>query len=134
MESIKNIWNNFVDKHPTASKWVREGGLFFIFSNFVTIIQYIIYAFLPNLLGLEMAGIDWSWPAIPANLFGIDFTWNALGYDVVFYCLGGDYFCRKLYQLRMGSCGRTFCSNMVVQHRIHNDYGNDFHGSIFLCV
>ena len=28
MSSIKNLWQNFADKHPGASKWVREGGLF----------------------------------------------------------------------------------------------------------
>ena len=88
MEVLKNMWANFEMNHPKASKWVREGGLFFIFSNLVTIIQYIIYAFLPNLLGLELAGTDWSWPAIPVSLFGIDFTWNAIGYDVVYDAVG----------------------------------------------
>jgi hypothetical protein len=71
-----------------VSKWVREGGLFFLFSNLVTIIQYIIYAFLPNLLGMELAGKEWSWPAIPVTLFGVDFTWNAIGYDVVYDTAG----------------------------------------------
>ena len=83
MESLKKKWSDFEKNHPKASKWVREGGLFFIFSNVVTVVQYIIYAFLPNLLGLE-----WSWPAIPASLFGIDFTWNAIGYDVVYDAAG----------------------------------------------
>lgn len=84
MNALKAWWDRFADKHPVAAKWVREGGLFLIFSNLVTIIQYIIYAFLPNLLGLELAGTAWSWPAIPVSLFGIDFTWNALGYDVLY--------------------------------------------------
>ncbi len=83
MEALKNAWSRFEEKNPKASKWIREGGLFFIFSNLVTIIQYIIYAFLPNMLGLKLAGTAWSWPAIPVRLFGIDFTWNAIGYDVV---------------------------------------------------
>lgn len=84
MEALKNWWSNFEETHPKASKWVREGGLFLIFSNLVTVVQYIIYAFLPNLLGLELAGTEWSWPAIPVTLFGINFTWNAIGYDVVY--------------------------------------------------
>ena len=84
MEKIKNMWSNFAEKYPKASKWVREGGLFIIFSNLVTIVQYIIYAFLPEMLGLELAGTEWSWPAIPVSMFGIDFTWNAIGYDVVY--------------------------------------------------
>ena len=73
MSVLKKQWNKFVDKFPRASKWVREGGLFFLFSNFVTLFQYIIYAFLPNLLGLKLAGMEWSWPAVSVKLFGIDF-------------------------------------------------------------
>ena len=88
MEKLKRWWSDYEEKHPKASKWIREGGLFFIFSNLVTVIQYIIYAFLPNLLGLELAGTEWSWPAIPLSLFGIDFTWNAIGYDVVYDAAG----------------------------------------------
>ena len=88
MNAIKNIWTNFAEKHPNSAKWVREGGLFFIFSNLVTLIQYVIYAFLPNMLGLGLAGLQWSWPAIPMRLFGIDFTWNAIGYDVVYDAAG----------------------------------------------
>lgn len=88
MRILKNWWMNFSKSHPKVFKWVREGGLFFIFSNLVTIIQYIIYAFLPNLLGLELAGVQWSWPAIPVKWFGIDFTWNAIGYDVVYDAAG----------------------------------------------
>lgn len=88
MKAIINFWNNFAEKHPKASKWVREGGLFILFSNLVTVVQYIIYAFLPNLLGPELAGTAWSWPAIPVSLFGINFTWNALGYDVLYDAAG----------------------------------------------
>lgn len=88
MKSLKKWWNSFEEKHPKVSKWVREGGLFIIFSNLVTIIQYVIYAFLPNMLGLELAAIEWSWPAIPVRLFGIEFTWNAIGYDVVYDAAG----------------------------------------------
>lgn len=88
MRSIAYLWRDFVEKHPKAYKWLREGGLFFLFSNLVTVVQYIIYAFLPNLLGLELAGIAWSWPAVPVTLFGIDFTWNAIGYDVLYDATG----------------------------------------------
>ena len=78
------MWKDFGEKHPKASKWLREGGLFFLFSNLVTVVQYIIYAFLPGVLGLELAGVAWNWPAVPVSLFGIDFTWNAIGYDVLY--------------------------------------------------
>ena len=37
-------------------------------------------------MGLE--GTAWSWPAIPMRLFGVNFTWNAIGYDVVYDAAG----------------------------------------------
>lgn len=76
--------SDWIAAHPRAAKWIREGGLFMLFSWLVTLVQYVIYAFLPNLLGLELAGTEWSWPAIPVTLFGIPFTWNAIGYDVLY--------------------------------------------------
>lgn len=88
MNTLKTMWEKFERQHPKASKWVREGGLFFIFSNLVTVIQYVIYAFLPEMLGLQLAGTDWSWPAIPVQIFGIEFTWNAIGYDVLYDAAG----------------------------------------------
>ena len=41
-------WGGFADKHPGAAKWIREGGLFFLFSNLVTVWQYILIQFLPG--------------------------------------------------------------------------------------
>lgn len=63
---------------------LREGVLFFIFSNLVTVVQYIIYAFLPHVLGVELAAIEFKWPSVAMELFDIDFTWNVLGYDVIY--------------------------------------------------
>ena len=40
MEGIKNWWNGFAEKHPSAAKWIREGGLFFIVSNLITVMKY----------------------------------------------------------------------------------------------
>ena len=86
MEAIKNWWmpkwNSFAEKHPGAAKWVREGGLFFLFSNLVTVWQYIVLQFLPYVFGVEMAGKPFSFPGIQLDWFG-GFTWNVLGYDVV---------------------------------------------------
>ena len=41
MNAIINGWNNFVEKHPAASKWIREGGLFMIVSNVITVFKYL---------------------------------------------------------------------------------------------
>ena len=37
-----NFWNNFAAKHPAAAKWVREGGLFVIVSNLITVFKYLL--------------------------------------------------------------------------------------------
>lgn len=84
MKGIKECWMRYSRKHATVTKWLREGGLFLLFSNLVTIIQYVIYSFLPEVLGQKAAGIAWSWPALPVKLFGIEFTWNVIGYDVLY--------------------------------------------------
>lgn len=81
MEAIKKWWEGFAQKHPGAAKWVREGGLFFLFSNAVTIWQYILLQFLPNLFS-QYANIGWGWPGIELTLFGQTFTWNVIGYGV----------------------------------------------------
>ena len=37
-----NFWNNFAAKHPAAARWVREGGLFVIVSNLITVFKYLL--------------------------------------------------------------------------------------------
>ena len=40
------FWNTFAAKHPAAAKWVREGGLFVIVSNLITVFKYLLLQFL----------------------------------------------------------------------------------------
>ena len=42
MEKIKGLWLGFAEKHPGASKWIREGGLFVIVSNLITVLKYFM--------------------------------------------------------------------------------------------
>ena len=42
-----SFWTNFAAKHPGAAKWIREGGLFVIVSNVITVFKYILLTFLP---------------------------------------------------------------------------------------
>lgn len=81
MNAAKQWWENFAEKHPGAAKWIREGGLFFLFSNLVTVLQYILIQFLPAMFS-QYKNIGWGWPGIPVTLLGQSFTWNAIGYDV----------------------------------------------------
>ena len=81
MNAVINWWKNFADKYPSASRWIREGGLFVIVSNLVTVIKYLILTFLP-LAFKDLWAVDFGWPGIQAEIFGQPFTWNIFGYAV----------------------------------------------------
>ena len=96
-----SFWNSFMEKHPKAAKWIREGGLFVIFSNVVTVIKYLMLQFLPAAFS-KLPMVDFGWPGIPVTLFGETFKWNILGYDVEH---GGlPYFCAYLTAMFLGEC------------------------------
>lgn len=101
MNAIKNWWLIFSDKHPAASKWIREGGLFVIVSNLVTVFKYLILQFLPKLL-TNLPEKDFGWPGIDLTLFGETFKWNVLGYDAEH---GGlRYFVAYMIAMVIGEC------------------------------
>lgn len=74
-------WGEFAQKHPGAAKWIREGGLFVIVCNLVTVLKYFILLFLPYAF-VNLAGVEFGWPGIPVTLFGQSFDWNIFGYAV----------------------------------------------------
>lgn len=78
---VMKWWERFSGRHPSAAKWMREGGLFIIFSYVVTFLKYIMLQFLPAMFS-GYADIGWGWPSAEVSLFGIDFVWNAIGYSV----------------------------------------------------
>jgi hypothetical protein len=87
MEGIKTFWSDkwgaFSEKHPKAAKLLYQVAFFIIFSEGVTIVQYLIFTFMPGFLGLGLAGTEFMWPQVPMDLFGVQFTWSILGYNVV---------------------------------------------------
>ena len=92
-------WNNFAGNHPKAAKWIREGGLFVIVSNLVTVLKYFILQFLP-LAFQSLSNVDVGWPGIPVTLFGETFQWNIFGYDAAHGGLG--YFCAYMIAMAIG--------------------------------
>lgn len=62
-------------------RWIREGGLFVIVSNVVTVFKYLILTFLP-LTFKGLWAVDFGWPGIEAEISGQPFTWNIFGYAV----------------------------------------------------
>ena len=94
-----NFWNNFAAKHPAAAKWVREGGLFVIVSNLITVFKYLLLQFLPKAFA-SLPVVDFGWPGIDITLFGETFKWNILGYDAAH---GGlPYFCAYMIAMVIG--------------------------------
>ena len=79
MEKIKKLWLGFEEKYPKASQWVRDGGLFVIVSNVITIFKYLLLTFLPLAFAF-MGSQDFGFPGIDITLFGIEFKWYIIGY------------------------------------------------------
>ena len=95
------FWNNFAAKHPAAAKWVREGGLFVIVSNLITVFKYLLLQFLPAAFS-SLPVVDFGWPGVDVTLFGETFKWNILGYDAAH---GGlPYFCAYMIAMVIGEC------------------------------
>ena len=76
IEKIKT----WIAENPKLAQWIREGGLFVLVSNVITVFKYMILTFLPGML-LFLAETDFGFPGIPLNLFGIDFKWYIIGYS-----------------------------------------------------
>ena len=79
MERIKKLWLDFEEKYPKASQWVREGGLFVIVSNVITVFKYLLLTFLPAAFAF-MGNQAFGFPGIEITLFGITFSWYIIGY------------------------------------------------------
>ena len=46
---MKQIWSNFKEKHPELAKWLYQIFYFIVFSEGVTIFQYLIFTFMPKM-------------------------------------------------------------------------------------
>ena len=79
MNAIKTWWGNFAEKHPSLSQWIREGGLFVIVSNAITVFKYLLLTFLPAAFAF-LGSRDFGFPGINLTLFGIEFKWYIIGY------------------------------------------------------
>ena len=61
-EKWMGIWNGFQVKHPKLAKWVYQIFYFFVFSMMVTVFQYLVFTFMPGILGTRLAGTEFMWP------------------------------------------------------------------------
>ena len=69
----------WMEQHPKAAKWIREGGLFLVFSYVVTFIKMLLWMFLPSLFHNAVGDAEWLFPGIPVNMFGVDFKLSIIG-------------------------------------------------------
>lgn len=77
------VWKNFEKKYPRLSKWFYQIAFFMVFSMGVTIFQYLVFTFMPGILGEKLAATEFMWPQVPMNIMGVKFTWSLLGYNVL---------------------------------------------------
>ena len=78
---LKDWWLGFEAKNPKLSQWVREGGLFVLVSNFVTILRALLMTFLTPAFGF-LGTHSWGWPNITFDIPMTDksFVFNVIGY------------------------------------------------------
>lgn len=76
---MKNIWKQFADKNPKLARWVREGGLYVIVCNAVTVFKYLLLTFRPAAFSF-LGSRDFGFPGTELTLFGISFKWYIIGY------------------------------------------------------
>ena len=70
---------NWMEKHPKAAQWIREGGLFLIFSYVVTAIKALLLIFLPTMFHNMVGDVEWLFPGVPVTLFGVSFKLSIIG-------------------------------------------------------
>lgn len=87
-ENGMKIWQSFEEKHPKLAKWLYQIFYFFVFSMGVTIFQYLVFTFMPRILGYGLAGTEFMWPQKTLSLLGVEFTWSLLGYNVLYDTAG----------------------------------------------
>ena len=83
-EKWMKVWKEFEEKYPKLSKWVYQLFYFFVFSMGVTIFQYLVFTFMPHLLGKNLFAQCINFP-LQRNI-----TFKSKGnpvYQVVWYFL-----------------------------------------------
>lgn len=72
-------FKNWMGQHPKAAQWIREGGLFLVFSYVVTFIKMLLLMFLPAMFYGIVGDVEWLFPGVPVTLFGVDFKLAIVG-------------------------------------------------------
>ncbi len=81
-------WNGYSAKHPKEAPFIKKFFFFAVFSNLVSIAQYLLMIFLPDAFSF-LGNASWAWPNIPiSNAGGTPYVIlgdaKGLGYFVAF--------------------------------------------------
>ncbi len=107
MEKFK-IWAR---NHPKAARLMREGGLFVLVSNGITVFKALALMVLPGVFGF-LGTRDFGFPGIPMELFGIPFKWYIIGYSAE---AGGlSYFAAYMVAMVIGEVINFFIQRSFV--------------------
>lgn len=89
-QGYMNWWRKLEISNPVLAGWIYQIFYFIVFSEGVTIYQYLILVFLPMAFGLGLAGTPFMWPQLvigsytdPSTQVVETLYWNILGYDIV---------------------------------------------------
>jgi len=82
-QGFRKGWKRFAFRHPEGSKLIYQVFYFIVFSEGVTIWQYLLLTFLPMMFGLKLAGTQFMWPSISMGTYnGTELFYNILGYTI----------------------------------------------------
>ncbi len=73
-QGYMNWWRKLQISHPGLSKWLYQIFFFIVFSEGVTIWQFLLMLFLPNAFS-SLSGTAFVWPQVHL------WTWNQVGFD-----------------------------------------------------
>jgi hypothetical protein len=75
-QGIRKWWNKFSHLHPVASHWIYQIVFFLVFSNGVTIWQFLVMLFLPYAFA-SLSNVEFIWPQVSYTWFdGATLTWG----------------------------------------------------------
>ena len=101
----------WAQNNPKIAQWIREGGLFVLVSNVITVFKYALLTFLPAAFAF-LGSRDFGFPGIDLNLFGIEFKWYIIGYGAD---QGGiAYFTAYMIAMVIGEVINFFIQRSVV--------------------
>lgn len=132
------IWYSFSDKRPKLAAIIYKLGFFIIFSQGVTIVQLLLFLFLPHLFGQELAATEWLWPGI--KMFTSDsgqiFYFHLLGKPIIYEngvaVIGGGlgYFFAFLIATFLAQC-----INFPLQRNItFKSHGNPYYQAMWYFI